>query len=66
MAKQIINVGTSANDGTGDPNRTAFQKINANFTELYDGEGSANLISTDPDNAIELGTDGKLWSGGGG
>ena len=36
MAKQVINVGTSANDGTGDPNRTAFQKINANFTELYD------------------------------
>ena len=65
MAKQTINVGTSANDGTGDPNRTAFQKINANFTELYDGQDPANLISTDPDNAIELGTDGKLWSGGG-
>jgi len=65
MGKQIINVGTSANDGTGDPNRTAFQKINANFTELYDGQDPANLISTDPDNAIELGTDGKLWSGGG-
>ena len=40
MAKQVINVGTSANDGTGDPNRTAFQKINANFTELYDGAGA--------------------------
>jgi hypothetical protein len=43
MAKQVINVGTSANDGTGDPNRTAFQKINANFTELYDGEGAGTL-----------------------
>lgn len=63
MAKQTINVGSSANDGTGDPNRTAFQKINANFTELYDGQAPANLISTDPDNAIELGSDGKLWSG---
>ena len=43
MAKQVINVGTSANDGTGDPNRTAFQKINANFTELYDGAGAGDL-----------------------
>lgn len=65
MAKQIINVGTSANDGTGDKNRVAFQKCNSNFDELYDGQDPANLISTDPDNAIELGTDGKLWSGSG-
>ena len=36
MAKQVINVGTSANDGTGDKIRVAFQKTNANFTELYD------------------------------
>jgi hypothetical protein len=35
MAKQIINLGTAANDGSGDPLRTAFTKINANFTELY-------------------------------
>lgn len=35
MAQQTINVGTSPNDGTGDPLRVAFQKINANFTELY-------------------------------
>lgn len=35
MAKQIINVGTTANDRTGDPLRTAFTKTNANFTELY-------------------------------
>jgi hypothetical protein len=36
MAKQEINIGTSANDGTGDPLRTAFQKAKANFDELYD------------------------------
>lgn len=36
MSKQVINVGSSANDGTGDKNRVAFQKINSNFTELYD------------------------------
>ena len=35
MAQQTINIGSSANDGTGDPLRTAFDKINDNFTELY-------------------------------
>ena len=35
MAQQTINIGTTANDGTGDPLRTAFDKINDNFTELY-------------------------------
>lgn len=35
MAQQSINLGISANDGTGDPLRTAGQKINENFTELY-------------------------------
>jgi hypothetical protein len=35
MAKQNINVGTTANDKKGDSLRTAFQKVNANFTELY-------------------------------
>ncbi|EIR6160636.1 phage tail protein, partial [Acinetobacter baumannii] len=36
MTKQVINVGSAANDGSGTPARTAFQYINANFTELYD------------------------------
>ena len=35
MTKQTINLGSSANDGTGDPLRTAFTKINENFDELY-------------------------------
>ena len=35
MAKQILNIGTSANDKSGDPLRTAAQKINSNFGELY-------------------------------
>ena len=35
MAQQTVNIGTAANDGTGDPVRTAGTKINANFTELY-------------------------------
>jgi len=35
MTKQTINRGSAANDGTGDTLRTAAQKINENFTELY-------------------------------
>jgi len=35
MTKQIIETGSSVNDGTGDTLRTGAQKINANFTELY-------------------------------
>lgn len=35
MAKQLINIGTTANDGTGDPIREAFDKINDNTNELY-------------------------------
>lgn len=34
-AQQTINVGTTANDGTGDTLRAAFTKVNANDTELY-------------------------------
>lgn len=42
MVQQVIDVGSSASDGTGDPLRNAFTKINDNFTELYstvDNEG---------------------------
>ncbi len=35
MAKQLINIGTTANDGTGDPIRNAFDKVNDNANELY-------------------------------
>lgn len=35
MAKQTINVGTTANDGTGDTLRDSFIKVNDNFTEVY-------------------------------
>ena len=42
MAKQTVNLGTSANKGDGDPLRTAFDKVNDNFDELY-----ARDINTD-------------------
>jgi len=35
MAYAAVNVGTVANDGTGDPLRSAYVKINANFVEVY-------------------------------
>ena len=35
MAKHTINIGSSVNKGDGDPLRTAFDKINDNFDELY-------------------------------
>lgn len=34
MAIQTINIGNVVNDGLGDDLRTAFQKVNANFSEL--------------------------------
>jgi len=48
MAKQTINIGTSANDSTGDPLRTAFGKANSNITEIYNalGDGSAITLTS--------------------
>jgi hypothetical protein len=35
MANEIINTGTTPNDGTGDKLRNAFIKVNSNFLEVY-------------------------------
>ena len=46
MAKQVIGIGTTANDGTGDSIRDAFDKCNDNFTELYtDDAGDVGSIT---------------------
>lgn len=48
MAQQVINIGGSANDGTGDPLRTSFTKCNQNFAELYArGAAGSNLDMSD-------------------
>jgi hypothetical protein len=47
MARQTINIGTSPNDGTGDPLRTAFDKTNDNFLEVY-ADGGGVITVTDP------------------
>jgi len=58
MAKATINVGSNANDGTGDDLRSAFISVNANFTELYAASPvtssislAGNTISTNASNA---------------
>ena len=38
--QQLINVGSSPNDKTGDPLRTAFQKVNTNLSAIYDSLGN--------------------------
>jgi hypothetical protein len=44
MSQQIINVGQTPNDGAGDPLRTAFIKINNNFSELYAGAIGGGVV----------------------
>lgn len=46
MAKQVINIGATANDGTGTPLRTSFDYTNQNFTELYNGSGIGTSTNT--------------------
>lgn len=41
-ALQNINIGTNANDGTGDNLRSAFEKVNGNFELLYGVAGLNN------------------------
>ena len=45
MARQILDIGSNANDGSGDTLRAAMQKVNENFAELY---------NVSVDNAIEI------------
>ena len=45
MAKQTINIGTVANDGTGDSVRAGGDKINDNFTEVYTALGDGNNLN---------------------
>ena len=59
MAKLTINIGQSANDKNGDPLRTAFSKVNANFTELYAGAANETQL-TNGSYTVTLGSDGVL------
>ena len=52
MARINIDIGVLGNPATGDTLRTAMQKINTNFTEVYSlvRDGSSGLIATDVTN----------------
>ena len=49
MAQQNIFLGSEANDGTGDSVRSAGQKINSNFTELYSVSNNLHPVSSSGD-----------------
>jgi hypothetical protein len=67
MSKQTIGIGTSANDGTGDPIRMAFTKVNDNFTEVYNFTGWQQITDTTYTSgsplSIASGVTGKLLTG---
>ena len=46
MAKQTINTGTIANDGTGSTLRAAGDLINDNFNEIYTAIGDGTTLTT--------------------
>ena len=60
MARQNINTGTTANDGTGDTLRVAGNKINDNFVELYTflGGDSAGVTQN-----VSLADSGVVYNG---
>jgi hypothetical protein len=46
-----VNVGTTAGDGTGDPLRVAFNKINLNFANIAGGQLDAGNVAYTAANA---------------
>ncbi len=53
MAIQTVKTGAAVNDGTGDDARTAFTKINQNFTD--NSHAASRLVGTDAGNVMEVG-----------
>ena len=60
MTQQIIDVGTAANDGTGESLRTAFEAVNNNFAQVWSaGPVDSNVVIAN--NTISInGTNGNL------
>ena len=46
MAKQTINIGSSANDGTGSTLRAGGDLINDNFNEIYTAFGDGSTLTS--------------------
>lgn len=65
MTKQIINIGSTANDRSGDSLRASFDKVNQNFTELYDAMSADVQIPVQTNNSGKyLTTNGTTLSWG--
>lgn len=59
-----IGVGTTANDGTGDDLRTAFQKVNANFGWMGNtGFNAANISVANEIDSVRASISGNLTIG---
>ena len=53
MTIQTVKTGAAVNDGTGDDARTAFTKINQNFTDS--AHAASRLVGTEAGNVMEVG-----------
>jgi len=71
MAKQTVNIGSTANDGTGDQLRNAFEKLNDNFDEVYGNNFvteamlNDNIVGADELKVTGDGTAGQILSSDG-
>jgi hypothetical protein len=66
MAKLVIGIGTNPNDGNGDPLRTAFTKVNSNFTELYNIAASPYVLPVASGNilgGVKIGNNISIFNG---
>ena len=64
MAKQTVNIGSAANDGTGDQLRTAFNKLNQNNDEIYGNNFvTEDMLNDDIVGAAELKVTGNGTAG---
>lgn len=61
MAKLVVNIGSGPNTKDGDTVRLAFDKVNQNFTEIYD---IVEVLggTTDPDSSMNLNIIGSVTS----
>ena len=66
MVRQILDRGTTGNDGTGDDLFTGAGKINDNFAELYDNVAQIHtIVGTDSSSIkqLQLSTGGITFEG---
>ena len=60
MAQEIINYGNTANDGTGDPLRDAFIKVDDNFTQIWAAGPVGSNITIQNNTVAVVNTNGNL------